>query len=150
VTASAIALHVIIRFLHVGSVILFLGSVFYAWQVLVPVLNYLPEDLRMQSGAGSQLRFRVILWTLLVLIVLSGLYNILTAPPHTTTYHIWFGVKMLLVLHLLATAILWSTSPFGDVTVGGKSKHRLLSMTISGLAVVLISAYLRSLTQQGL
>jgi hypothetical protein len=57
---------------------------------------------------------------------------------------------MLLVAHIISAAILWVTSAYGDVTVAGKSKHRLVSIAISGLIVVFISAYLRSLTQQGL
>jgi hypothetical protein len=57
---------------------------------------------------------------------------------------------MLLVLHILASAILWATSPYGDVEIGGKSRRRLLSITISGIIVVAISAYLRSLTLRGL
>jgi hypothetical protein len=57
---------------------------------------------------------------------------------------------MLLVAHVLATGILWGTSPHGDVTAGGKSKHRLTSLFLSGVLIVLISAYLRSLTQRGL
>lgn len=128
---------------------LFLGAVFYARQVLVPVLNALPENVRMPSAAGAQMRFRSILWVLLALIVGSGIYNFLTGPKHTATYQIYFGVKMLLVLHILASAILWGTSPYGDVAVGGKSKRRLVSMLISGVLVVAISAYLRSLTQRG-
>ncbi|HEY6987362.1 MAG TPA: hypothetical protein VH369_03195, partial [Bryobacteraceae bacterium] len=63
---------------------------------------------------------------------------------------IWFGIKILLVLHILTSAILWATSPYGDVAVAGKSKRRLSSIAISGLIVVLISAYLRSLSQRGL
>ena len=131
---------------------MFLGGVIYARQVLVPVLNTLPEDIRMQSAAGTQIHYRSTLYVLLTLIVLSGLYNFLTfaGPKHSQAYQIWFGVKMLLVLHILATSILWATSPYGDVTVAGKSKRRLTSLAISGLIVVLISAYLRSLTLSGL
>lgn len=148
----ALIVHLIFRFLHIASVILFLGSVFYARQVLVPVLNVIPDSIRMPSGAGAQFRFRAILWILLAIIVLSGLYNFLTysGPKHTTAYQIWFGIKMLLVAHILASAILWGTSPYGDVAVAGKGKHRLASITISGLIVVAISAYLRSLTVRGL
>jgi hypothetical protein len=57
---------------------------------------------------------------------------------------------MLLVAHVVATAILWSTSPYGDVSVARKSKHRLTSLAISGVLIVLISSYLRSLTLRGL
>lgn len=145
-------LHILFRYLHIVSVILFLGGVVYARQVLSPVLSVLPEDLRMQAAAGAQLRYRATLYTLLTVIVLSGLYNFLTysGPKHGQAYHIWFGIKMLLVAHILVSAILWATSPYGDVTVAGKSKRRLRSIAISGLIVVLISAYLRSLSQAGL
>ncbi len=145
-------LHLLFRFIHISSVILFLGGVFYARQVLVPVLNTLPEDVRMQSAAGSQIRYRTILYVLLVLIVVSGLYNFLSyaGPKHGQAYQIWFGIKMLLVAHILAASVLWATSPYGDVSVAGKSKRRLLGITISGLLAVLISAYLRSLTLSGL
>ena len=145
----SIFVHWLSRFVHVGSVVLFLGGVFYARQVLVPVLDKLPEDTRMSSAAGAQMRFRAVLWTLLALIVASGTYNLLAGPKHTAIYQAWFGVKILFVLHILASAILWGTSPYGDVLIAGKSKHRLLSIAISGLIVVAISAYLRSLTQRG-
>lgn len=86
------------------------------------------------------------LFTLLTLIVLSGLYNFLVAAPkHTNTWQIWFGIKMLLVLHVLATAILWAISPY----VPAKSDRRLLGIAISGFVIVFISAYLRWLTQHG-
>lgn len=152
VDTPVLLIHLLSRFVHIGSVVMFLGSVFYARQVLVPVLNVIPENIRMTSAAGAQLRFRVVLWTLLVLIVGSGLYNFLSydGPKHTTTYQIWFGIKMLLVLHILATAILWGTSPYGDVNVSGKSSRRLASMVASGILVIAISAYLRSLTMRGL
>ena len=104
----------------------------------------------MQTAALAQVRFRKRLFILLGLIVLSGLYSFFEGPQHGQTYQIWFGIKMLFVAHILAASILWATSPYGDVTVGGKSKHRLLSIAISGLIVVFISAYLRSLTQRGL
>jgi predicted exporter len=145
-------LHLLSRFIHIGSVILLLGGVVYARQVLVPVLNTLPEDLRMQAAAGTQLRYRTTLYVLLVLIVISGLYNFFSypGPKHGQTYQIWFGIKMLLVAHILSSAILWATAPYGDITVAGKSKHRLISIAISGIIVVFISAYLRSLTQRGL
>lgn len=145
-------LHTLSRFIHISSVILLLGGIAYARQVLVPVLNVLPEDKRMQAAAGSQLRYRNTLFTLLALIVISGLYNFLAyeGPKHSQGYQIWFGIKMLLVAHILVTAILWALSPYGDVEFAGKSKHRLISIGAAGFTVVLISAYLRSLTLRGL
>jgi hypothetical protein len=122
----------------------------YARQVLVPTLNSLPEDIRLETAGRAEKKYRNTLFTLLVLIVGSGFYNLLGGPKHSYAYQMWFGVKMLLVAHIISAAILWATSPYGDITVAGKSKHRLVSIAISGLIVVFISAYLRSLTQRGL
>ena len=148
--SAAVLVSWLFRFLHIVSAVFFVGSVFYARKVLVPVLNALPDDARMSSAAAAQLRFRAMLWTVLILLVGSGVYQLLTGPPHTATYHAWFGVKMLLVAHILATAILWGTSPYGDVAVAGKGKRRLASMVISGVIVIAISAWLRSMTFRGL
>ena len=148
VTDLELILRVISRFIHIISAIFLLGGVFYARRVLTPVLNVLPEDRRMQVAAGAQLRFRATLFTLVGLSLLSGVYNFLQ-NPHSRQYHIAFGIKMLAVLHIYATAILWATSPYGDVDFAGKGKRRLLSITIAGMIVVFISAYLRSLTQRG-
>lgn len=102
----------------------------------------------MQAAAGAQLRYRTILFTLVALSLLSGIYNFLKVP-HSHIYHIAFGFKMLLVLHIYATVVLWATSPYGDVTIAGKNKRRVLSISVAGVIVVLISAYLRSLSMPG-
>ncbi len=144
--------HFLFRFVHIGSVILFLGGAFYSRQVLVPAFNLLPDELRRQSAVAAQVRWRTTLYLLLILIVGSGLYNFFSyaGPKHSSAYQIWFGIKMLLVAHILATSILLATSPYGDVKVEGKSTRRLVSLVISGFVIVLISAYLRSLTLRGL
>lgn len=151
VTADLI-LHLIFRFIHIACVILFLGGVFYARQVLVPTLNALPESARAEAAVRAQAQFRTTLFILLALIIASGLYNFFsyTGPAHSERYQIWFGIKMLLVAHILSAAILWVTSRYGDVNVSGKPKRRLLGIAVSGLIVVFISAYLRSLSLRGL
>lgn len=148
--AFGVALHVLFRFLHIASVILLIGGIGYARQVTTPVFNMLPGDLRRSAAQDAQERYRTTLFVLLALIIGSGLYNFFTGPKHGQTYQIWFGIKILLVAHIVTSAILWATSPYGDVAVEGKSKRRLSSIAISGLIIVIISAYLRSLTQRGL
>jgi hypothetical protein len=144
---SEFLLPVLMRFIHIGSVILFLGGTIYARQVVSPLLASLPATLQESSANAVRTRYRGTLFTLLGLIVLSGLYNFLVAAPkHTSTWQMWFGIKMLLVLHVLTTAILWATQP----SVAAKSDRRLLGIAISGFLIVFISAYLRWLTQHGL
>ena len=143
-------LDVFLRFLHIASVAGLVGGAIYARIALTPVLNALPEPERAGAARDAQARFRTPLFVLLILIVLSGLYQFMTGPKHTSSYQMWFGIKMLLVLHILATGILWATSPHGDVTVEGKGNRRLAGIVISGLLAMLIAAYLRHLTLLGL
>ncbi len=142
-------LHTLMRFLHIGSVVALVGSAIYGRLVLTPVLNSFPEPERLRAAADAQSRFRTLVYVLLVLMVGAGLYNLLTGPPHTSTWHMWFGIKMLAVLHILATSVLWAVSPYGDAVVGGKGRRRLASLAISGLIAILISNYLRYLSQHG-
>lgn len=102
----------------------------------------------MPAAAGAQLRYRTILFSIVALSLITGLYNFLKVP-HSKVYHMAFGIKMLAVLHIYATVILWATSPYGDVTLAGKNKRRLLGISIAGVVVVFISAYLRSLSMPG-
>ena len=145
-----IFLHVLMRFIHISSVILFLGGVVYSRQIFFPTLTALRPGEGLVFAKAAQLRYRGTLFTLLGLIVVSGLYNLLAGPKHQYAWQMWFGIKMLLVLHVLATAILWSTAAYKDEGGLTKAKRRLVSLGISGLLIVLISAYLRSLTQRGL
>jgi hypothetical protein len=141
-------LSVVSRFLHIISAILLLGGAVYAHRVLTPVLNVLPEDQRMPAAAGAQLRYRTMLFSLVAISLLSGVYNFLKVP-HSRLYQMAFGIKMLAVLHIYATVVLWATSPYGDANFAGKHKRRALSIAIAGVVVVLISAYLRALSMPG-
>jgi uncharacterized membrane protein len=98
--------HVLFRFIHISSAIALLGGVVYARQVLVPTLNALPEEVRLEAAGRAQKRYRSTLISLLVLIVGSGFYNLLGGTKHTYAYQMWFGIKMLLVAHIFSAAIL--------------------------------------------
>jgi hypothetical protein len=142
--------HILMRFVHVGSVVTLVGAILYARLVLTPVLNELPDAARAAAASSAQAKFRQTVYILLVLIIGSGTYNLITAAHHTAAWQMWFGIKMLLVLHIAAASILWALSPHGDVAVGGKGKRRLAGLAISGLLVILISNYLRWLSLQGM
>jgi hypothetical protein len=145
------ALSVLARFLHIASVAGLVGGVLYARLASMPSLALLPERERVQVGREAQAKFRNVLFVMLILAVASGLYNFLgpSAPHHGRQWQIWFGIKMLAVLHFLAVSILWATSPYGDIAAEGKSKRRLAGLAISGLIAILIADYLRYLTAQG-
>jgi len=144
------ALRIFMRFLHIGSIVVLIGGAVYGSLVLNPVLNALPEETRASASTGAQNRFRNMVYLLLLFILGSGTYNLLTGPHHSSTWQMIFGIKMLAVLHIFATAVLWAGSPHGDVIINGKGKRRLAGMAISGIIVIFLSAILRSLSQQGM
>jgi hypothetical protein len=70
-------------------------------------------------------------------ILVSGLYNFLSKTSYPPHYHAWFGIKMLLVLHVFSIVIVYNPERH-------KSKPRLLTgVAITGALVLAISAYLR-------
>ena len=86
------------------------------------------------SGWGGRGQHR--LAAILGLIV-SGTYNLLTNQGHSPKYHMVFGVKILLVLHVFAVALL-ITQPKNP-----KRARMMTGTVISGLIILAISAYLR-------
>ena len=143
---------VLMRFLHIGSAAGLVGGVLYARFAATPALDALPEAERAAAAQTAQAKFRGILLTLVVLVVVSGLYNGFGpgAPHHTSAWQMWFGIKILFVLHFLSAGVLWAVAPYGDVTVEGKKKRRLPSLVISGFIIILIGNYLRYLTLHSL
>lgn len=117
------------RAVHIASAMVLLGGVVFARHVLVGghtdlVVRY----------AGM---FRAAVAGLLV----SGLYNLLTKTNLPKGYHMIFGIKFLLALHVFAIAVL-----LGNAGVAEAKRTRWLTgVVISGTVIVLLSAYLRFL-----
>ena len=107
------------RWVHLVSVIVLLGGVFYA-RVAAPDLS---------------IQFKPIAYTAIGAILISGLYNFLSKTSPPPYYHVWFGIKVLLALHVFAVTILYR----------GK-KRALTGVIISGAIIVAISGYLRWIT----
>jgi hypothetical protein len=109
-------LPIAMRWLHIVSVIVLLGEVFYA---------------RVVVGELAP-RFKPVAYGAIGGILVSGIYNFLSKGAVSTNYQVWFGIKMLLVLHVFATTILY------------RGKQRLLTgIVIAGAVIVAISGYLR-------
>ena len=105
------------RFLHIASVIVLLGGIFYA-----------------RFAVGELFpKYKPVIYTAIVGILISGTYQFLTKPFFPATYQMMFGIKILLALHVFAAAVLYR-----------KGKERALTgIVISGTLIVAISAYLR-------
>jgi hypothetical protein len=110
------ALPIVMRWLHLSSVMVLLGGLFYA--------RFIAGDL----APG----FKPVGYVTIGAILASGLYNILSKMSYPPHYLVWFGIKMLLVLHVFAVTVLY------------RGKRRLLTgAVIAGAVIVAISEVLR-------
>jgi hypothetical protein len=132
-------LPVLMRWLHISAATLLVGGLLYGRLVLKATSESLSPDVveKLSDSAAAVFRPRVIACVLALL--LSGVYNILITPGHTTRYHIWLGIKLLLALHVFAAGLL-ATRP------GNPRRARMMAGAgLSGLIVILIANYLKGI-----
>jgi hypothetical protein len=103
----------LMRWVHITSVIVLVGAAYYVR--------------RTRSAFAPE--FRSTIYIAVAAAFLSGLYNFLTKASYPPGYHMWFGIKFLLGLHVLAALVLaarrdvpdgetealgWYSDDFGD------------------------------------
>jgi len=132
-------LAVCMRWIHVTSVVTLIGGFIFARFAVAPALASIPEPERGTLGKRVVGNFRPLLYTVLLTVLGSGLYNYLTKPSYPPHYHMWIGIKFLFVLHIFAVAVLYTIPDAEEV----KRNRWLTGMVVSGLIVIAISAYLR-------
>lgn len=123
---------VIMRWLHISSMAALMGVMIYG-RVVERIAKASGDPL---SGKAAT-HFRPTVLFAVAGLIVSGLYNLLTNPGHTPRYHMLFGIKILLALHVFAMAFL-VTQP-----VNPKRERLMTGAAISGLIILGISAYLR-------
>jgi uncharacterized membrane protein len=132
-------LAVSMRWIHITSVVTLLGGFIFARCALAPALATVAEAERGALGKKVVANFRPLLYTILVTLIASGLYNYLSKASYPPDYHMWIGIKFLFALHIFAVAVLYSVPDAGE-----KKRNRWLNgMIASGLIIIAISAYLR-------
>src|SRR3954465_14434598 len=96
------------RWLHITSVVTPLGGFIYMRVAVWPALRSFGAAESPAVIEAIVARFRTLLYVLLATAVGSGLYNYLTKAAYPPHYHMWIGIKLLFVLHILAVAILYA------------------------------------------
>jgi uncharacterized membrane protein len=129
-------LTIFMRWMHISSVAILIGGILYARLVETPAVAALPPDLRESFADRAAATYRSIVTMAIVCLIVSGIYRIFIARGHSTFYEMLFGVKMLLVLHVFAVAVLIAR-PHNPRRV-----RMMTGMAISGLAIIMISAWL--------
>jgi hypothetical protein len=119
---------IVIHAIHIASVVLLIGGAFYT------TLS------RTALSAGMRAR----IFGGMALLVASGFYQFLAklnTGPVPKGYHMWFGIKMLFALHILAVYLLLALGR-GDEA---KQRRWLGGIAISGLVAIVLASVLRSL-----
>ena len=133
------ALTIIIRWIHIASVVTLIGGFVFARVALAPALRTLPESERRKAGIRAVAAFRPLIYTVIATIFASGIYNYMTGVRHPPVYQAWFGLKLLFVAHIFAVAILYALRDVDE----DKRQRWITGIVISGLIVIGISGYLR-------
>lgn len=138
-------LDTLMQWLHLGGVIIGVGGVAFARFVLIPTAAALPPEQRAPFMARIGARFNPILWAAIGVILMSGLYNMLSSLQAgvDVRYQAVLGLKVLLALALFTIAFL-ITLPFPALARMQKQRPRwlLVNLTLATL-IVLLSAALR-------
>jgi uncharacterized membrane protein len=129
----------IMRWVHITSAVTLVGGIVYARFVMIPAARSLSPDARTALDENAARRFRPAAFAAMAGLVLSGIFNYLLKPGHSVRYSALFGVKMLLALHVFSVAILVAAPK------NPRRARQLLGAAISGLAIILIAAYLKGI-----
>ncbi len=134
---AAEVLSILMRWMHIASMALLVGGAAFLRFVALPAVDDSPDagELAERFAAG----FRPLVYAAVVGVIGSGLFNFLARPGHTRFYYMLFGVKMLLAAHVFVSALLMGRAGVPEPKVF----RRASSIVISGVLIILLSAYLR-------
>ncbi|MEX2304457.1 MAG: hypothetical protein WD733_26175 [Bryobacterales bacterium] len=134
------------RFIHILAAAWAVGSLLYTWYVLSPAVQALAAAERDRLLRGISERLRPLAVSTIVLSLLTGLYNFyrILQGGVAPGYHMAFGIKFLLGLHVLSMLYILSKPP-GDAKRDAKRSRLALGSLISALIILGIGAYLRTL-----
>ena len=136
------ALNVIMRWLHITSVVVLVGGVLYARLIVAPAVASLPAAEQDTLGDAMAARFRSLLYLAVLFLLCSGVYNLFLNLGRGPLYQSLLGIKLLLVLHVFAVGLLIVKPK------NAKRTRQLTGIMISGVIIIAISAVLRQLHLQ--
>ena len=142
-------LAIVLRFLHIAPAVVAGGATIFARIALLPALTSLPEAERARVRDLIDRRWRVVVMVCVTLLLVSGIANfvIYQAPVHKgqSLYHALFGVKFLtaMIVFFLASALSGRSRAFARIRANSRFWVGVAAALV--IAIVLISAVLRSI-----
>ena len=118
-----VLLSVLMRVIHMLAGILLVGSAFHSWLSGTPIAKGLKGAILAACG----------------FIIVSGGYTLMIKTVTPPGYHIWFGIKILFVMHILAVHFMMAIQDMPDA----KKVRLAKGIAMSGIVVVILSGILR-------
>lgn len=141
-----LALDLIMRWLHIFSVITAVGATVFMRFVLVPTLANFEEEARLRLLQSLSSRLRLLIHIAITGILISGLYNTHLLWKTSVSPYGWiYTLKVLLALAVFMIAIfLTSSNPKRAAFQANRRKWLAVSLALA-IIIVFLSAYLRTL-----
>lgn len=127
-------LNIAMRWTHIASMTVLLGGLLFLW------IGFGEGDAAASDRAAKG--YRSLFLAAMLGVLLSGIYNYIRIVSGTAlppAYHAVFGIKFLVVLHVLAAGFLAMKTP------NPSRRRQAAGAAISGMVILLLSAVLRSL-----
>lgn len=144
---------VLIRVLHIAAAMTVAGGALYQWRALLPTLSGIDEARRMELREALVARWRLVAWTAMAVLLLTGLLNFvlnkipeLKPHPHKGIYHALFGVKFLLALAAFHAGTVITLPGAKGARYRANAKFWLALLLAYVIAIVVIAAILRDFT----
>ena len=123
--------------LHILCAVTLIGGAL-AWRfAVIPGIQLLEEGTRRKVDDAIAAAWRPAVFISIGGLLISGIYNLMHRPVQTPQFHMLFGIKMLLALHVFAVGIL-AARP-----ANARRARQLTGIVISGVVIVIISAAFR-------
>ena len=125
-----LALHVICAVILIGGALL--------WRfAALPGIQLLEAQTRAKVDNAVAAAWRPVAIASIAGLLLTGIYNFAHRPVKTPQFHMLFGIKMLLALHVFAVSIIAARPD------NARRSRQLAGVVISGIVILIISAAFR-------
>jgi uncharacterized membrane protein len=140
-------LDILSRFLHILAAAWTVGSLIYTRYVLSPAVQAMSAEERGALLGRLAGRLRPLALTSIALLLITGFYNFFRILQGGVAegYHMAFGIKFLLALHVFGMLYVLSKPPGGDPQRDAKRSRLAFGALISATLIVAIGALLRAL-----
>ena len=134
-----------VRGMHITAAVIGVGGLAFILLVLTPSLRNLPLEQREVWARQVMDRFRLVLWTAFIVLLVSGLYNIREYYWEVAWGKSWALLTVKIVLALVAFAIALALTLRLKLFDWMRARGQVwLSIAVGlAVAVIFISAYLR-------